>query len=211
MNGKKHSLLENLFALAYVESSSSLINYPPVQIFISYFNKRHSPPSASRMRAYPTKQGRVWNSAFSLVEVVIAVGVAGFALITLLGLLPAGLSTFKKSMTTSVGTEIAQRVFNDAQIANFSDLTNTNRFFDEQGTELTKSNAVNCIYWVNLAIATNAGGSNSTSFLGSTSTNLATITVIVAQNPGGAKSASNAFSSTNQNALTFTTLIGHNQ
>lgn len=70
------------------------------------------------------------SDAFSLVEVVIAVGVAAFALVALLGLLPSGLKTFKSTMNTAVGSQIAQRVFNDMQIANWSDLTNTVRYFD---------------------------------------------------------------------------------
>ena len=148
---------------------------------------------------------------FSLVEVVIAVGVAAFALVALLGLLPSGLKTFKSTMNTAVGSQIAQRVFNDMQIANWSNLTNTARYFDEQGNELTTSNAVNCIYWVQVNTTNAATGKNSTKFLGNTSTNLMTVTVMVANNPGGGQSAAVVFSGTNNNTQTFTTLIGRNK
>lgn len=148
---------------------------------------------------------------FSLIEVVIALGVAAFALVTLMGLLPSGLKTFKGTMNSAVGSQIAQRVFSDIQIADWSSLTSTNRFFDEQGNELTSSNALNCIYWVNVSIDPNSGGSSSTTFLGNTSTNLATITVKVANNPGGGQPASVVFNSTNPNTQTFTTLIGRNK
>ena len=140
----------------------------------------------------------------------MAVGVAAFALVALLGLLPSGLKTFKSTMDTAVGSQIAQRVFNDMQIADWKDLTNSIRYFDEQGTELTNSNTVNCIYWVQVN-TTNASGTNSTQFLGNTSTNLMTITVMVANNPGGGQAASAVFNSTNPNTQTFTTLIGRSK
>ena len=151
--------------------------------------------------------------AFSLVEVVLAVGIAGIALVALLGLLPAGLKTFKSTMNTAVGSQIAERVFNDIQIANWSDIQSTNRFFDEQGNELTgsgASNALNCIYWVKVS-TTNASGANATTLLGNTSSNLMTVTIMVANNPAGVQSAATVFSSTNPNTLTFTTLIGRNK
>jgi uncharacterized protein (TIGR02598 family) len=154
------------------------------------------------------------DDAFSLVEVVIAVGVAAFALVALLGLLPSGLKTFKSTMNTAVGSQIAQRVFNDMQIANWEDLTNTVRYFDEQGNELTNatsSNALNCIYWVQVNTTNAATRTNSTQFLGNTSTNLMTVTVMVANNPGGGQAASVVFNSTNPNTLTYTTLIGRNK
>lgn len=151
------------------------------------------------------------SAGFSLVEVVMAVGVAAFALVALLGLLPSGLKTFKSTMNTAVGSQIAQRVFNDMQIADWKDLTNSIRYFDEQGTELTNSNAVNCIYWVQVN-TTNTAGTSSTQFLGNTSTNLMTITVMVANNPGGVtQDTSVVFNSTNPNTQMFTTLIGRNK
>ena len=124
-----------------------------------------------------------------------------------MALLPAGLNTFKGSMNTSMGTQIAQRVFNDLQISDFSSITNTNRFFDDQGTELTDSNAVNCIYWVGVNITNSSGDT----LMGTTSTNLYTATLFVAHNPGGALPASRVFKATNPNTQTFTMLIGRSK
>lgn len=148
--------------------------------------------------------------AFSLVEVVLAVGVAAFALVALLGLLPAGLKTFRGSMNTAVGSQIAQRIFNDMQVSDWSNISNTVRFFDEQGTE-TASNALNCIYWAQVSITNAATSTNSTSIMGNISTNLMTLKVIVANNPGGAQSALSVFSQTNPNSMTFSTLIGRSR
>jgi uncharacterized protein (TIGR02598 family) len=109
-------------------------------------------------------------AGFSLVEVALAVGIAGFALVSLLGLLPIGLNTFRTAMDTSVCAQIAQRVFNDAQQAEFAllideketatkppgytfrapgraaadDGTKTPvRFFDDQGVEVIPKNPGN--------------------------------------------------------------------
>lgn len=111
---------------------------------------------------------RVRAAGFSLVEVALAVGIAGFALVSLLGLLPIGLNTFRTAMDTSVCAQIAQRVFNDAQQADFAVLINEKdnaakpagytfrapgralgddgtktpvRFFDDQGVEVIPKNA----------------------------------------------------------------------
>ena len=142
-----------------------------------------------------------------MVEVVLAVGVAAFALVTLMALLPAGLNTFKGSMNTSMGTQIAQRVFNDLQISDFSSIESTNRFFDDQGTELTDSNAVNCIYWVQVNITNSSGDT----LMGTTSTNLYTAKLYVAYNPGGALPQSKVFTNTWPNTQTFTMLIGRSK
>jgi uncharacterized protein (TIGR02598 family) len=159
----------------------------------------------------PSNRKTVGTAAFSLVEVVIAVGVAAFALVALLGLLPAGLKTFKGTMNMATGSQIAQRIFNDMQVADWSDLGPTNRFFDEQGNEMANSNALNCIYWVRVSTTNALTRMNSTQIQGNTSTNLLTVTVMIANNPGGSMSAQSVFSSTNPNAVTFTSLIGRSR
>ena len=60
--------------------------------------------------------------AFSLIEVVLAIGIVAFAFVALIGLLPAGLANFRKAMNTSVGSEIGQRVFGDLQQSDFDSL-----------------------------------------------------------------------------------------
>ena len=145
-------------------------------------------------------------SGFSLIEVVLAVGVAAFALVTIMGLLPAGLSTFKNSMNTAVGSQIAQRVFNDLQVADFTYIQNTNRYFDEQGNDLNNnSNAVKCIYWVQVSILSNPV------VTGTTSTNLKIVQVMIANNPGGALPTNVIFSGTNKNTMVFSSLLGRSK
>lgn len=103
-------------------------------------------------------------SGFSLVEVVLAVGVISFAFVAILGLLPAGLTQFRQAMDNSVASQIAQRIIMDAQQSDFdvlidsahhpqgsvdpirarsysaSDTAKSSplyiRYFDEQGNEI---------------------------------------------------------------------------
>lgn len=153
-------------------------------------------------------EGGRGKGGFSLVEVVLSIGVVAFALMALLGLIPTGLKTFKSTMNTAVGSQIAERVFNDMQVTDWTNLVSTNHFYDEQGSELTDSNAPNCIYWVQVSVTNSATGTNSTRFMGNTSANLMTVTILIANNPGHSP---NAFSATNPNTITFTSLMGRNR
>src|SRR5687767_4065395 len=56
---------------------------------------------------------------FSLVEVVLAIGVVSFAFVAILGLVPAGMSQFRQAIDTAVCAQIAQRVIGDAQQTDF--------------------------------------------------------------------------------------------
>jgi len=103
--------------------------------------------------------GSARSSAFTLVETAMAVGVVAFAFVSLMALLPVGLTTFRRSIDTSVCAQIAQRVVNDAQQTDFDiliDQTNLEqsqagegftfraptiaapalRYFDDQGMEV---------------------------------------------------------------------------
>lgn len=81
-------------------------------------------------------------AAFSLVEVTMAIGICGIALVGILGLVPAGLHVLRESVDASVGSRILQSIGAMARQGEFSQLgTNTTngavlRYFDESGTEL---------------------------------------------------------------------------
>lgn len=160
-------------------------------------------------------KGHSPQSGFSLVEVVLAVGVVAFAFVAVLGLLPAGMTQFRQAIDTSTCAQIAQRVIYDAEQSDFDVLTDKDnvpqvggkptsyysfrapriaspalRYFDEQGNEVlftTTPSAANLaqkqvIYHVNTRIIV----STDVPALGYTGTNtdLATVTVEVAYNPG---------------------------
>ena len=113
--------------------------------------------------------------AFSLVEVVLSIGIVAFAFVPLLGLIPSGLHSFRESMDTAIGSQIAQKVINEAIQTDFDtlvdnahlkrdssgDVTPANftfrgpsigapayRFFDDQGNELAASDASKAVYHV---------------------------------------------------------------
>jgi uncharacterized protein (TIGR02598 family) len=96
-------------------------------------------------------------NAFSLVEVVIALGIVSFAIITLLALIPTGMSGFQQAQTSSVETQIVQQLNTELQNTPYTALFDTNsgagtnttvfgatgaRFYDMEG-EMTNSSSPN--------------------------------------------------------------------
>ncbi len=105
-------------------------------------------------------------AGFTLVEVSIAVGILAVAMVALLGLMPAGMTNFRKAMDVSTTAQIAQRILLDMQQADFDRIVDAPasgkddispfftftaptrnsqqfRFFDEQGVELTSTDGTN--------------------------------------------------------------------
>ena len=148
------------------------------------------------------------STAFSLIEVVLAIGILAFGFVAILGLLPTGLQLFREAVETSVSSQIAQRVINDAQQTDYTVLTDEAnlpdsldtftfqapkvaagvfRYFDEQGNEiipagdtLSASERMRIVYWVNTRIKPRTDRGQTTARIPS----LATVTVQVANNPG---------------------------
>jgi len=136
---------------------------------------------------------------FSLVEVVLAIGVVAFAFISIFALLPIGMGISRQAMDTSVGSQIAQRLINDAQQSDFPELlkdaagktiSGTNqtgrkseRYFDDQGSELPASSKAKAIYHVNTRITPATAMPKTGTPSGGDNVNLAIVTVQVANNP----------------------------
>jgi uncharacterized protein (TIGR02598 family) len=151
-------------------------------------------PSARNFARLVSRRGRRGQrAAFSLIEIALALGVLSFGFLATFGLIPVGMGTFRQAMDTSIGSEIVQRVLNDARQTDFNDLVLASgsngksfRYFDNQGIEVTGTNTAvapaNAIYQVNTRI-------NPTTMLPITSgsnslTTLATVTVQITNNPG---------------------------
>jgi uncharacterized protein (TIGR02598 family) len=91
--------------------------------------------------------------AFSLVEVVLALGIVAFAFVAILGLIPAGMSSFRQAINISVCSQIGQKVIADAFQADYDTLLTplgstqdsptpflmNYRYFDEEGNEILQS------------------------------------------------------------------------
>ncbi|MGB8355391.1 MAG: Verru_Chthon cassette protein B [Chthoniobacteraceae bacterium] len=162
------------------------------------------------------RKTRKSQSAFSLVEVVMAIGVVAFAFISVLGLIPTGLNTFKQAVDASVGAQIVQRVMNEAEQTDFSVLTSGStstiskpmRYFDEQGNELTATNGA--IYQVNTRITPSTSISANASY-----TTVATVIVQIANNPGNqtikTDPSTNLWSDPRFSITTYSGLVAQNQ
>ena len=83
--------------------------------------------------------------AFSLVEVTLALGIAGFCLLTIVGMLPVGLSSNKNSMEQSSAANLARAIAADLRTSSKTNLTSvqygisynqgsSTLYFNEDGT-----------------------------------------------------------------------------
>jgi uncharacterized protein (TIGR02598 family) len=137
-----------------------------------------------------------------LIEVVLAIGVVAFAFIPMIGLLPVGLSTFRQSIEATVGSQIVEGIINEAQQTDFTTLTNqTNAlsyyYYDEQGNKLTSQ--AGSVYTAQVIVNAPTSLPNATA---GPSSNLATLTVRFAHNPGHSPlTGPNAVPSTAYSAL----------
>ena len=99
--------------------------------------------------------------AFSLIEVVLALGVLSFSFLVLFNMIPVGLGMMTNSINTTVGSQIVQRITTIARQAKFTELSKLDRhpgtdnrgeiadyFFDDQGVEMdaAKVMAGNYVY-----------------------------------------------------------------
>ena len=132
---------------------------------------KNSPPS------------RVPQRAFSLVEVVIALGIVSFAVLAIVGMLPVAMKSAQESMRETDATLIAQRIFSELRTGNGAsrkvtrdtinstqdlalsgDSTNNFLAFKEDGTvqAFASSAAVNATYdfYAQISVFTNTGVSN---------------------------------------------------
>jgi uncharacterized protein (TIGR02598 family) len=136
---------------------------------------------------------------FSLVEVVLAIGIVAFAAAPMFAFLPLGLTTFRQSAETSVGSQIVEQIINDAQQTDFNTLltSGTSMYFDDQGNKL--SSAVGSVYTAQVTVSPQTDLPNSLAIV---SSNLATVSVRLATNPGQAPlTGPNAVPSTVYSAL----------
>lgn len=104
---------------------------------------------------YVSSRIRRSRQGFSLVEVVLALGVISFSLVSLLGLLPVGLNSLRDALQINTQAQIIQSVASEIQISRFSDLdtadflsTRFPKYFDDQGNELDDSQESTVLYTV---------------------------------------------------------------
>lgn len=99
---------------------------------------------------------------FSLVEVTIAMGLVSFAVLSILGLLPTGLSTLRSAMNQTVEAQIVRTIGAQSVVTAFASLATNNVYYDQDGLPTESSDEAR--YTVNVATnspvypgSTNAG------------------------------------------------------
>lgn len=98
------------------------------------------PPRILRRYTFPLK-------GFTLIEVVLSLGLCSFALISLVSLLPVSLNTAKNSVEITRTAKLTQQVVAEISQSRFTNLaalsgTVIQRTFDYDGNPTTNSNAV---------------------------------------------------------------------
>ncbi|SDU29342.1 Verru_Chthon cassette protein B [Verrucomicrobium sp. GAS474] len=136
-------------------------------------------PRSSALPPGPSQSASAGSSvacatAFSLVEVLLALGIVSFALIGLMSLLPVGLKTFHQADMTTTETQIAQTLVNRLQLSGFTNALgggNASYYFTSEGQPTADRGGQNTLYTVTVTAATNvalpgaAGGSHSANIL----------------------------------------------
>jgi uncharacterized protein (TIGR02598 family) len=82
---------------------------------------------------------------FSLIEVTLALGIMTFAILSVIGVLPVGLSTLRDAMNDMTKAQIVQRIAGNAALSTFSDLRTHfdggEFYFGEDGQQLHRSDS----------------------------------------------------------------------
>ena len=127
-------------------------------------------------------------TAFTLIEVVMAMAVVSFALLAITGLLPVGLQTMRDSQNDQATGTIANQLRGDLQqiqfgtgVGTLGGLTSTNYFYTVEGVKTDINNTVGQRYYVASFAITNAAV-NGTAYAGTITvpSNAAVVTVTLA-------------------------------
>ena len=98
------------------------------------------PGSRPKIRARAT-----WRGGFSLIEVVLALGVLSFAILPSIALIGGSLKSYRTAIDDTVSRQIMTQLAGNAQQARLSDLqaqpTATN-YFDFEGNPVAKSSSM---------------------------------------------------------------------
>jgi len=84
-------------------------------------------------------------TAFSLIEVTIALGIFAFAMVPVIGLVSTGMTTLRDSMDVTVQIDLVRKTAGEAMRIPFTNLSaafdNKLFYFDDEGVQQTSSNA----------------------------------------------------------------------
>ena len=78
-------------------------------------------------------------SAFSLIEIVVAVGIVATVMVALLGMIPTGLNTVNRAADTMAEIRIAQQILGEIQVSDFNSIeewASSDIYYDRDGIQL---------------------------------------------------------------------------
>jgi uncharacterized protein (TIGR02598 family) len=109
-------------------------------------------PPAMHLPKTARSKSRLTQAAFTLVEVVLSIGVVSFALVSMVGLLPVGMATQRQATSNMVESQIVQGLANEIQLTDFDNLqTQTITYYDREGKSVLASD-VNRLYDVTVTL-----------------------------------------------------------
>lgn len=94
-------------------------------------------------------------AGFSLVEVVLAVGIMALGVVTILGLLPHGLEMSRKTANEMAEARIIEHIVGEMQSTNWQTLNTYGqqmRYFDDQGLELPNLSSAEARFALNYVV-----------------------------------------------------------
>ena len=95
------------------------------------------------------KRPQARSQAFSLVEVVIAMGIFSFAIVATFSLIGQSFKSYSSAINDTVSRQIMNQLAANAQQARLSDLTNSTSYFDIEGNPVLGSDAMS-VYTANV-------------------------------------------------------------
>ena len=95
------------------------------------------------------KRPQARRQAFSLVEVVIAMGIFSFAIVATFSLIGQSFKSYSSAINDTVSRQIMNQLAANAQQARISDLTNSTSYFDNEGNPVSSSDAMS-VYTANV-------------------------------------------------------------
>jgi uncharacterized protein (TIGR02598 family) len=106
-----------------------------------------SPPDSDTARRRHPQAGKL---AFSLVEVVIAMGIFSFAIVATFSLIGQSFKSYSSAINDTVSRQIMNQLAANVQQARLSDLTNSTNYFDNEGNPVPSSDTMS-VYTANVS------------------------------------------------------------
>lgn len=143
--------------------------------------KKHRFSFPSEAKSVP--QARWHSKGFTLVEVLLSIGIVSFVFLPMSALLMMGMNTSRQAVDLTIESQIVQQVSSRALQTDFSELptlptTSFPQYYDVQGKQTDQKSM---IYKVNIQIPIDASTSKPCTQLpgGAVTTKLATVTVTI--------------------------------